>query len=182
MNNSKATILTIIGGLVGLIVSLIPITVSRLALHKLYYVFLILIPVCICLFIRVFRGNRNLSALIYTAALSLVGVYLTSAVIMAANLIEENSLPAGRLFQLFGILTLNVSAYGGELLTSIFSDVFNVIFIVAYLAVGIMFSWEFIFKSPKKPAADNEDEYELVYEDELEPDDVVVEDKKNSIH
>ena len=181
MSKSKAAILTIIGGLVGLIVSLIPITVSRLALHKLYYVVLILIPVCICLFIRIFRGNRSISALIYATALSLVGVYLASAVIMAANLIDENSLPAGRLFQLFGILTLNVNTYGGELLTSIFSDVFNVIFILAYLAVGIMFSWEFIFKSAKKPAADNEDEYELVYEDELEPDDEVVEDKKNSI-
>lgn len=181
MSKSKATILTIIGGLVGLIASLIPITVSRLAFHKLYYVFLILIPVCICLFIRVFRGNRSISALIYAAVLSLVGVYLASAVVMAASIIEENSLPAGRIFQLFGILTLNVNAYGGELLTSIFNDVFNVIFILAYLAVGIMFSWEFILKSAKKSAAHTEEEYELVYEDELEPDDEVIEDNKNSI-
>ena len=158
--------------LAGLVLALI----SVLIFGRLYYIFLTFLPISVCLFARLCGGRSSRLTLVYALLLSVVGVYLTSAAVIAADAVRTNSLPSHVFFQLWGIVLFNVPKYGGEVLGSIFGDVFDVLFIAAYLAIGILISWELIIKTAA--AKPEEDEYELVYEDELEPGDEVIPDRR----
>lgn len=185
--NSKANnrwYLTLLGGIIGMLLGLIPSAVCILIFNKLYFIFLIFLPILICLFIRIFRGRRNLISIITGAILSLIGVYLTGFLIASGDLINSYGLPSFELLRLPILMIGEFSNYGVSVWHDLTDDIFNVIFILAYLAVGLMFSWEFILKpapsektdtapSDSSPADSEEYEYEYVYEDELEPDDIV---------
>ncbi|MBQ6540824.1 MAG: hypothetical protein IJL71_07350 [Oscillospiraceae bacterium] len=179
---------TLLGGLLGLLMGLIPSALSVLLFGRLYYFCYIFIPIIICLFIRLFRGNRGRLSLLFAGILSLIGIYFTGFFIMAANLVSAYELPNHEVFRLTFLMMKEFSAYGSEALKTLAGDVFKVIFILAYLAVGLLFSREFILKCEKpagkasglsgrskKEVGESEDgEYEYVYEDELLPDDEVI--------
>jgi hypothetical protein len=181
--------MTLLGGIIGMLLGLIPSAVCILIFNKLYFVFLIFIPVLVCLFIRIFHGKRGVFTVITAIVLSLIGVYLTGFLIAAGDLVSYYGLPAFEVFRLSFLMLGELNVYGVQVWHDLTHDIFNVIFILSYLAVGMLFSWEFILRSaeakggksdtqPPKDSGESDDdeyEYEYVYEDELEPDDIVEE-------
>lgn len=170
--------MTLLGGIIGLILGLIFPIASILIFNQLYYICLMFIPVIICLFIKLLLGCKNVYSIIYATLLSLIGTVIAGFMLEADIYIQMYSMPKYELIRLTALMIADIGTYGANVWPTLIGDIFNVIIILAYLAIGLLFSWEFIFKPIKKNVAaesSNDEEYEYVYEDELESDDEVVE-------
>lgn len=202
VHESKATkegkwYMTVIGGLIGLILGVIPIAACILLFDQLYFICLMFTPVLACLFIRILKGSRNVKSIIYAAVLSVAATLIAGFMLEAGSLVSLYELPWYEILRLTFIMIGSMTEYFRDVWSDLTGDIFNVVFIISYLAIGLMFSWEFIFKTNTKKAvaatnegsvselndsdsSDDDGEYEYVYEDELEADDVT-DDASNEI-
>ncbi len=179
--------MTLIGGLLGLILGLILPCLSVVFFHQLYFVCLMFTPILGCLFIKLLHGNKNIYALLYVILLSLICTIISGYMLEADIIIQMYSLPKYEIARLTYAMILDFGTYFPNVWKTIASDIFNIIIIVAYIAIGVIASWEFIFKSIKNKAEvtessetseetkNTEEEFEYVYEDELGADDEIVE-------
>lgn len=182
--------MTILGGLIGLILGLILPCLSIIFFHQLYFVCLMFTPILACLFIKLLRGNKNIYAMLYVILMSLICTLISGFILEADVLIQVYALPKHEIIRLTFLMIAEFGTYFADVWQTIAGDIFNVIIIIAYIAIGVIISWEFIFKSIKKKAEviessevsdeapASEDEFEYVYEDELEPDDEIIESDK----
>lgn len=178
--------MTLIGGLIGLILGFIPSAASILIFNELYFVCLMFTPILACLFIKFLGGNKNIYALLYAIVLSLIGTAIAGFMLEANVLIQIYTLPKQEIIRLTALMIAEIGTYGADVWSTLTADVFNIIILIGYLVIGILFSWEFILRPKAKKAEEAEasdtskneeekEEFEYVYEDELESDDEVVE-------
>lgn len=185
--------MTLLGGLIGLILGLIPSAASILIFNELYFIFLMFTPVLACLFIKLLGGNKNIYAILYSVLISLSGTFVAGFMLEADVVMQMYDIPKYELIRLTALMIADITNYGPQVWATITADIFNILILLGYIAIGILFSWEFIFSSRnyKLTDAEGEDsssnsgndesstEFEYVYEDELEPDDEILEDKDN---
>lgn len=178
--------MTLLGGIIGLILGLIPVAASILIFNQLYFICLVFIPVLACLFIRLLGGYKNIYSILYATLLSLIGTAIAGAMLEADALIQIYALPKHELIRLSALMLAEISTYGADIWTTLTANIFNVIILIGYIVIGLLFSWEFIFRPNKKNTkveasveSTDTEEFEYVYEDELEAGDEIVDTEKN---
>jgi len=181
--------MTIIGGIIGLILGLIPSAASILIFNELYFICLMFTPILACLFMKLLGGHKNAWALVYSVVLSIISAALAGFMLQADVLIQWYELPKYEIIRLSALMIAEIQTYGPEVLATFTNNIFNIIILIGYITIGVLFSWSFIFTSAKKKEAEEtikekaeasegieeEYEYEYVYEDELEEGDETVE-------
>ena len=177
--------MTIIGGLIGLILGLILPSLSIILFDQLYYVCLMFAPILACLFIKLLGGCKNIYSLLYALLISLIVTVISGLMLEANSLVQYFALPKYEHFRLTALMIAEFGTYGPNVWTTLTSDIFDLIILIGYLTIGILFSWEFIFRPTSKKSEEKEDlpseteenneEFEYVYEDELEADDEIIE-------
>lgn len=182
--------MTLLGGIIGLILGFIPSALSVLIFNQLYFICLMFTPILACLFISLLGGCKNIYALLYSIFLSFVGTLVAGFMLEADVVMQMYDLPKHELIRLTAIMIANLTTYLPEVWTTLTADVFNIIILLGYITIGVIFSWDFIFKPKAKVSSvteinesisednENSSEFEYVYEDELEPDDEIMEDDK----
>jgi hypothetical protein len=81
--------ISLVGGLLGMLVSILPATIWMILFKSLFYPLYLLIPVFIYGGITLFRGCRDIRAVVLTGFFSLAGAYLTSVSCQAAAYVAD---------------------------------------------------------------------------------------------
>ena len=89
---TKLLHLSVIGAIIGMLVGFIPLTLITYIMGRVYYPLYVIIALMIYLFVRLFRGGRDIRTMIFASVLSLYAAYIARLACLAALYIRYYSL------------------------------------------------------------------------------------------
>ncbi len=90
--NAGSYVLGALGALLGAVVGILPSLFTIIALHKIYVLLFMLIPLASCAGYRLCKGKMNYAALVLAIVFSLLGVYLLNFTVQLYYAAEEYGL------------------------------------------------------------------------------------------
>ena len=136
-NQENGSYLTgILGGIVGMLAGLVPSLLTILWMERIYGVLFALVPLAAMWGYRKCRGKQNTAAIVIVIVLSLLGVFVLEAVVVAIGVTREYGMAFGTAFS----LTMSYLVTGEGFVAMLGDCIMEFVF----MAVGILLAWGYL--------------------------------------